>query len=67
MQTDDAVDAFVLSVGTAQCITAAIRIARRLGEGKTAVTVACDSGLKYLSTELYSSGRGDSTAGVMRS
>jgi cysteine synthase A len=32
----------------------ALRIAERLGAGKTVVTLACDSGMKYLSTALYS-------------
>lgn len=31
----------------------ALRIAERLGEGGTVVTIACDSGMKYLSTALY--------------
>jgi cysteine synthase A len=31
----------------------ALRIAERLRPGQTVVTVACDSGMKYLSTELY--------------
>jgi cysteine synthase A len=35
-------------------VTAALRTAERLGSGQTVVTVACDSGMKYLSTELYS-------------
>jgi cysteine synthase A len=34
-------------------VTAALRIAERLGPGHTVVTVAVDSGMKYLSTELY--------------
>lgn len=34
-------------------VVAAIRIAQRLGKGKTVVTLACDTGLKYLSTDLY--------------
>ena len=33
---------------------AALRLARRLGPEKTVVTLLCDSGLKYLSTDLYS-------------
>lgn len=37
-------------------VVAAIRVAERLGPGRTVVTLACDSGLKYLSTDLYSSG-----------
>lgn len=32
----------------------ALRVAERLGPGKTVVTVAVDTGMKYLSTELYS-------------
>ena len=32
---------------------AAIRVAQSLGEGKNVVTLAVDSGLKYLSTDLY--------------
>jgi cysteine synthase A len=35
-------------------VAVALRIARRLGPDKTVVTVACDSGMKYLSTALYS-------------
>ncbi|WP_341895916.1 cysteine synthase family protein [Ferrovibrio terrae] len=31
----------------------ALRIAERLGSDKTVVTIACDSGMKYLSTALY--------------
>jgi cysteine synthase A len=34
-------------------VVAALRVAERLGPGKTVVTMACDSGLKYLSTDLY--------------
>jgi cysteine synthase A len=37
-------------------VVAAIEVARRLGPGRTVATLACDSGLKYLSTDLYSSG-----------
>jgi cysteine synthase A len=35
-------------------VVAALRVARRLGSGATVVTLACDSGLKYLSTDVYS-------------
>ena len=34
-------------------VTVALREAARLGQGATVVTVACDSGMKYLSTEQY--------------
>jgi cysteine synthase A len=36
-------------------VVAAIRVAGRLGPGATVATLACDSGLKYLSTDLYGS------------
>jgi len=35
-------------------VVAALRIAERLGAGGTVATLLCDSGLKYVSTELYS-------------
>ena len=31
-------------------------LAERLGEGRTIVTIACDTGMKYLSTPLYAEG-----------
>ena len=34
-------------------LVAAIALGRRLGPDATIVTVMCDSGLKYLSTDLY--------------
>jgi cysteine synthase A len=34
-------------------IVASLRVASKLGKGKNIVTVAVDSGLKYLSTEVY--------------
>jgi cysteine synthase A len=37
-------------------VAAALRVAERLGRGRTVATLVCDSGLKYLSTDLYSSG-----------
>jgi len=37
-------------------VVAALRVAERLGSGGTVVTLLCDSGLKYLSTDLYSAG-----------
>jgi cysteine synthase A len=36
-------------------VVAAIRVARRLGPGHTVVTLLVDSGLKYLTTDLYAS------------
>ncbi|NIR45234.1 MAG: PLP-dependent cysteine synthase family protein [Gemmatimonadetes bacterium] len=37
-------------------VVAALRVAERLGSSGTVVTLLCDSGLKYLSTGLYSAG-----------
>ena len=34
-------------------VTAALRVAERLGPGHHVATLVCDSGLKYLSTDLY--------------
>ena len=34
-------------------VIAAIRVAQRLGPDATVVTLMCDSGLKYLSTDVY--------------
>jgi cysteine synthase len=36
-------------------VVAALRVAERLGPDATVVTILCDSGLRYLSTDLYSS------------
>ena len=38
-------------------VIAAIQVARRLGPGATVVTLMCDSGLKYLSTDVYERSR----------
>jgi cysteine synthase A len=37
-------------------VLAAIEIARRLGPGRKVVTLMADSGLKYLSTDVYIAG-----------
>jgi len=34
-------------------VVAALRVAQRLGPGHTVVTLLCDSGLKYLNTDVY--------------
>ena len=34
-------------------VVAALRVAERIGAGGTVVTLLCDTGLKYLSTNLY--------------
>ena len=48
-------EALFAGTSTGANVLAAIRVATRLGSGRTVVTVACDSGLKYLSTDLYTS------------
>ena len=40
-----------ISAGANVC--AALRVAARLGAGRTVVTVACDTGERYLSTQLF--------------
>ena len=35
-------------------VVGALQLAAELGEGKTVVTVACDTGLKYLAGNLFS-------------
>ncbi len=42
-------------VSSGMNVVAALELARELGEGKTVVTVAVDSGLKYLAGDLYQS------------
>ena len=37
-------------------VVAAIQVAEKLGPGATVVTLMVDSGLKYLSTDLYQTG-----------
>ena len=62
VSTDDAQDmarrlareeALFAGTSSGANVLAAIRVAKRLGPGRTVVTLACDSGLKYLSTDLY--------------
>lgn len=37
-------------------VVAALQVAKRLGPGRKVVTLMCDSGLKYLSTDVYRTG-----------
>jgi len=46
-------EALFAGTSTGANVVAALRLARRLGRAGTVATIACDSGLKYLSTELY--------------
>jgi cysteine synthase A len=38
-------------------VVASLRVAERLGSGATVATIVCDSGLRYLSTDLYKVGK----------
>lgn len=46
-------EALFAGTSTGANVVAALRIAERLGSGRTVATLACDSGFKYLSTDLY--------------
>lgn len=47
-------EALFAGTSTGANVVAAIRVGQRMGAGRTVVTLACDSGLKYLSTDLFS-------------
>jgi cysteine synthase A len=47
-------DALFAGTSTGANLVAAIELGQRLGRDATVVTVMCDSGLKYMSTPLYS-------------
>lgn len=46
-------EALFAGTSTGANVLAALRVAERLGPGRTVVTLACDSGLKYLGTDVY--------------
>jgi len=48
-------EALFAGTSTGANVVGALRVAARLGRACTVATIACDSGLKYLSTELYGS------------
>ena len=48
-------EALFAGTSTGANVVAALRVAERLGPERTVATLACDSGLKYLSTDLYRS------------
>ena len=49
-------EALFAGTSTGANVIAALRVAARLGPDKTVGTILCDTGLKYLSTDLYSAG-----------
>lgn len=46
-------EALFAGTSTGANVVAALRVAARLGPGATVATLACDTGLKYLSTDVY--------------
>jgi len=49
-------EALFAGTSTGANVVAALKLAGRLGSGRVVTTLACDHGLKYLSTDLYSAG-----------
>jgi cysteine synthase A len=49
-------EALFAGTSTGGNVAAALRVAQRLGPGRTVVTVMCDTGMKYLSTDVYAAG-----------
>jgi len=47
-------EALFAGTSTGANVVAALKLAKRLGTGHTVTTLACDNGLKYLSTDLFS-------------
>ena len=47
-------EAVFAGTSTGANVVAALRVAERMGFGDRVATLACDHGLKYLSTDLYS-------------
>lgn len=47
-------EALFAGTSTGANVVAALQLAKRLGSGHSVATLACDHGLKYLSTDLYS-------------
>ena len=46
-------EAIFAGTSTGANVAAALRVAERLGEGSTVVTIVVDSGLRYISTDVY--------------
>ena len=53
-----ATDGVFAGITSGTNVTAALRVARRLGPGKRVLTIAVDTGLKYLAGDLYNVGDG---------
>lgn len=49
-------EALLAGTSSGANVVAALDVARRLGPDGSVVTLICDSGLEYLSTELYRAG-----------
>jgi cysteine synthase A len=46
-------EAIFAGTSTGANLTAALRVAKRLGPGKTVLMIAVDDGLKYVTTPVY--------------
>jgi cysteine synthase len=46
-------EGLLAGTSTGLTVTGAVELAKELGPGRTVVTVACDTGLKYLADDLY--------------
>ena len=45
---------YLAGTSTGLNVVGALQLAKEMGQGKHVVTLACDSGLKYLNGDLYS-------------
>jgi cysteine synthase len=46
-------EGILVGTSTGLNVVAAVALAKELGPGKTVVTVACDTGLKYMNSDLF--------------
>ncbi|KAM0200572.1 hypothetical protein ACHAQI_011586 [Fusarium lateritium] len=49
-------EGLLVGISTGMNVVAAIQMAKELGPGKTVVTIACDTGLKYMNGDLHDDG-----------
>ena len=46
-------EGILAGISSGAIVWAALQVAQKLGEGKTVVTIVCDSGERYISTKLF--------------